>query len=610
MNHKTIRIELARALYDWSTSSKTTFNDDSPELSEKIKKLGIPYPNPDLAFFTTVYCELGTYNRNGAMLPKDVAEKGIDTIKFKQINFEHEGAGHVCGFILDARIVDNFIVIDGVLFKSVWKEEFDQVKKYFERGNLSVSFELWNSENGVSVLKILSDGKKIVEKLIAHGCGLLMKEKPACPKAKVFKLLAKEELVLASEQIIETVSIEDDKLSYAEQSTVEECKNCGNCPNERRNQSMAEEVIVNEFEDTEIIELAEEVQLTDEDINLSEAEEEVSEEGETEEAKKLSYKSRENLKDSDFAVVIKKGDKKIRKYPIYDAAHVRNALARLGQAAAKEGLKKLGVSVESVLKKVKSRAKKFGIETAAEEVSLPTPRPCKNCGQNLGEGQEGEYCPACVIFEQEFAKWEEVLIEAAMPAEVLKRIKELHKEGKSMKEAMKQAWKEQKEKGSTEQAHTVTVTVGEEACANCATKHDYEHMKVNYATKEQQMNDLQACYDGLKGEHANNMSECDCLKKQHEDITKKFGGKQAELEKQLQELKDKNVELEKKLEEEKQELGKKDQEIADLKVIKAKAETTKEKPSLTVGSVDNADEDRYKEIRNKVDERAFGKKAK
>jgi rubrerythrin len=80
-----------------------------------------------------------------------------------------------------------------------------------------------------------------------------------------------------------------------------------------------------------------------------------------EESKKLSYDNRKNLPNSDFALVVKDGDKTIRMYPIQDEAHVRNALARLGQAKPRETLKKLGVSVESVKHKVLNRAKKLGM---------------------------------------------------------------------------------------------------------------------------------------------------------------------------------------------------------------------------------------------------------
>jgi hypothetical protein len=50
-------------------------------------------------------------------------------------------------------------------------------------------------------------------------------------------------------------------------------------------------------------------------------------------AKKLSYKKKQSLPDSDFAIVYKDKDtgKKVRKYPIPDVAHAINALARVSQ---------------------------------------------------------------------------------------------------------------------------------------------------------------------------------------------------------------------------------------------------------------------------------------
>jgi len=89
-------------------------------------------------------------------------------------------------------------------------------------------------------------------------------------------------------------------------------------------------------------------------------------------SKKLTYQERKKLPDSDFAVVItvkkKKGEgtRKIRMFPIHDEEHVRNALARLGQAKVKETLRSLGVSVKAVTKKVLARAKKLGMKELLE----------------------------------------------------------------------------------------------------------------------------------------------------------------------------------------------------------------------------------------------------
>jgi len=83
-------------------------------------------------------------------------------------------------------------------------------------------------------------------------------------------------------------------------------------------------------------------------------------------SKKLSSKQRNDLPDSDFAY-IEPGGKKVdgkteprslRHFPIPDAAHVRNALARLSQSKLSDAVK------AKILKKLKSKAKEFGIEMA------------------------------------------------------------------------------------------------------------------------------------------------------------------------------------------------------------------------------------------------------
>lgn len=90
-------------------------------------------------------------------------------------------------------------------------------------------------------------------------------------------------------------------------------------------------------------------------------------------SKKLTYAERKKLPDSAFAVVItvkkKKGEgtRKIRMFPIHDEAHVRNALARLGQTKVRATLRSLGVSVEKVMKKVLRRAKELGMKQLLEK---------------------------------------------------------------------------------------------------------------------------------------------------------------------------------------------------------------------------------------------------
>jgi len=108
---------------------------------------------------------------------------------------------------------------------------------------------------------------------------------------------------------------------------------------------------------------------------------------EIEMSERLKYQERKDLSDSDFAVVVKVKNKKtgemrkIRKYPINDEAHVKNALARLGQDTPKTELKRMGISLDSVLKKVYQKAKKLGTtallvrnEDDLKRLELPVPK--------------------------------------------------------------------------------------------------------------------------------------------------------------------------------------------------------------------------------------------
>jgi Fe-S-cluster-containing hydrogenase component 2 len=102
-----------------------------------------------------------------------------------------------------------------------------------------------------------------------------------------------------------------------------------------------------------LIELIEGKELIDEDMSIME------------EAKKLSYQERKNIKDDLFAVVVTVKNKitgkprKIRMFPIADPAHVRNALARLPQAV--QTLNKLGISVDTVKNKIMKRARELNM---------------------------------------------------------------------------------------------------------------------------------------------------------------------------------------------------------------------------------------------------------
>jgi hypothetical protein len=91
----------------------------------------------------------------------------------------------------------------------------------------------------------------------------------------------------------------------------------------------------------------------------------------------------EKLTDSDYAVVIRVKNKKsgkiekIRRFPITDEAKIKRALEELTKTEAQETLTKLGVSVDSVFKKINDREALLKAEKPAEEVP-PKPDTAKS----------------------------------------------------------------------------------------------------------------------------------------------------------------------------------------------------------------------------------------
>lgn len=355
---------LASCLMDWTLDSETEFLESAnldKEMESKIYGYGLQYPNPDLAFFKTRYLKLNVANKNGIRAYEQEVKQGLPTIRGKQINFDHKGKHFICGWLLDGKIEDDHMVVYGAFFKSAFKEDFQTIKELFKKKKLFVSFEIHRyDEEGKEVLSSIGDGTYKITDIVFSGCGLLVKEKPAHPTAQVLKLLASENILLQVEKIAEDYAKKlDDSIIYAEMFM----------GGEKMSKELFEsyEVIVALDEDLEMDDKFEEQLIAE-----IEGEDLINDDGEIIEAKKITYQQRKGLKDTDFAVIVyvknKKtgGKRKIRMYPIQDEAHVRNALARLGQEKPQATLKKLGVSVEKVRQKILRRAKQLNMTTLLE----------------------------------------------------------------------------------------------------------------------------------------------------------------------------------------------------------------------------------------------------
>lgn len=79
----------------------------------------------------------------------------------------------------------------------------------------------------------------------------------------------------------------------------------------------------------------------------------------------LTASAENKLSDSDFALVVNRDGKKVRKYPIHDKAHVRNALARAAQMIKSGG--EAASDAKAALPKIRMAAKKMGIDVSMEK---------------------------------------------------------------------------------------------------------------------------------------------------------------------------------------------------------------------------------------------------
>jgi len=128
-------------------------------------------------------------------------------------------------------------------------------------------------------------------------------------------------------------------------------------------------------------------------------------------AQRLTTEQRKALPDRLFAVVVRVKDKrsgkmrKIRMFPINDEAHVRNALARLGQPAPQATLKRLGVSIEKVRAKILRRARQLGMTALLERYKKASNKKevasfncsCIDCGHKITSDKHciNLKCPKC-----------------------------------------------------------------------------------------------------------------------------------------------------------------------------------------------------------------------
>jgi len=294
-----------------------------------------------------------------------------------------------------------------------------------------------------------------------------------------------------------------------------------------------------------------------------------------EEAKKLTYKERKELKDSDFALIQyvvnkKTGEKiKVRRFPIYDPAHVRNCLARLPVA-------------KNLTEEERELVKKRALKKAKE----------LNMTELLKRYEKAEEPTAQVTPE---------------PAQVVPPV-EVKPEPAQVAEAPVGEQKEKEKPIKTVSYYTSEniESIGEDGGVDYQSK-SYEKIIRTYKDghEEIEIRDANSASDSKISKYTSAQLE-EAVNKAKEELANLH---KTELEAKTNEIK---VDLEKKIIDKeteitnlKKELDAKAQEIAEL--TKPKVEVAKEEPTVEVGNTEKIEKDsKLKERQKKINLKAYG----
>jgi len=315
-------------------------------------------------------------------------------------------------------------------------------------------------------------------------------------------------------------------------------------------------------------------------------------------SKVLDTKSRNDISDEKFAVVVTTKNKKtgkprkIRMFPINNPAHVRNALARLPQAA--ESLKRLGISQETVKNKILKRARELKMDELlklhkASTVEELIQAMAKAAGAKDGLGAEA-IADVKTKIEQALTvdTKEQSDLATKVNAYIMPHVTPLIKYEQKEKDANATSL-------NTEKLEDPKGPKAEDPSLN---------------TKPQYPADYEKVLQDLK-EVTNKMEEATAKLKKYEEAEK--AAEKAKIDELVKARKEELGEFAKDMKDEdlldvtKYEMAKLRKENAELKAGK---ETPKNKPDLTKGSADKEINKDELKTRGKVDELAFGRDGK
>lgn len=163
--------------------------DKQSELIEVAKKRGILLNESfDLGVIKLAYVFPDIANDNGDRVPKGELLKRLPTLIGKPLSVDHIRR-YTIGYFIDYAYVEkeNKVLAYAVVFKDVFRNEWEQFKTLLKKKKLKCSYEIWNDPKKEEKL---ADGTRILHQLIMAGGTVILdpKEKPAFENCSVLSL--------------------------------------------------------------------------------------------------------------------------------------------------------------------------------------------------------------------------------------------------------------------------------------------------------------------------------------------------------------------------------------------------------------------------------------
>lgn len=175
---------------------------DDNELITVGKKRGLVLPSPDIAIFKGQYAMVDKENLNKCTLSEDQVKQSLATLVGKAIDVDHY-RGTVRGWWVDSYLENGWIYSYGAFWKSNFEEDYNDIKKKMEKGEIKLSFEAYGEK------QYTSDKSYNLVDIHFAGGAILDVTNPAFPEAKILEFAKVLEIGAPKDNVSKNIKSEE-----------------------------------------------------------------------------------------------------------------------------------------------------------------------------------------------------------------------------------------------------------------------------------------------------------------------------------------------------------------------------------------------------------------